>query len=371
MSKKIIAGFFLLLGVFVPDTSQALDYIPYHHNIKHYPKPIVTVYPVIGTINNPIKFDAGLSQNYRDETGSFRYRFKIEGEDWSPYQGPVFYYTPQDYGKFTIRVEAYDTQEKTSAFTETCFWVKTQEGGKNARVQIIKKPRYAGEKSEFLVKIFSAPNEGKWARVRWDFDGDGDFDTGWSENLRAHHIYKNPQVVRPKVEVQLREKVYKTLSLGEFVIRRNFALDQPKSVLQHRLDQMYSGNHSLLDPIQGDSIEGAAKIIRDKSGCRSAHCLRDKNLTAPISSSRNLSLQPKITVSKKEGTLQTLFIFDASNTQGKNPQFFWNIFDGENNLFAEGKQVKKRFDTKGEKTITVTIIDGNQQKKINFPVWVK
>lgn len=371
MSKKVLSGIFLLLGFIVSDLVSALDYVPYHSRVKHYPKPIVTAYPVIGTINNPIKFDASLSRNYRNENGSFRYRFKVEGQNWSRYQGPVFYYTPKNYGKFTIKVEVYDTQENTSAFAETCFWVKTQEGGKNAKVQVIKSPRYVDDSAEFLVKILSSPSEGKWARVRWDFDGDGDFDTGWSENLRVNHIYKNPQVVRPIVQVQLREKVYKTIDIGRFTVKRNFAKNFQGNLFEQALEKN-KGGLNLQNPIQGSSIEGAAKFIRDKSQCRDLSCLRDQNLTTSVRDTVDpANLKAKITVSKKEGTTQTNFIFDASNTQGKNPQFFWNIFDGKNNLYAEGKRISKRFSSTGKKIITVNIIDGNQRKKIEFPVWVK
>lgn len=372
MSKVVFSGFCLFFWGIFSGTAFALDYTPYHFQEKNYPNPVVTVYPVIGTINNPIKIDAGLSRNFLGESGSFRYRFKVEGNNnWSKYQGPIFYYTPQDYGKFTVKVEVYDTEEKTSSFTETCFWAKSQEGGKNARFQVIKKPQYVGDPAEFLVKIFSSPSEGKWARVRWDFDGDGKWDTGWSENLSGKHIYKKPRVVRPKVEVRLRENIYKTLELGTYSIRRNFSQNLQASALQRLQNGINSGITSNSNPIQGSSVEGAAKFIRDKSRCRDANCLLGQKLSDPANDSGSGGIQAKITVSKKEGTTQTNFIFDASNTKGKNPQFFWNIFDGKNNLFAEGPRVTQKFSSTGKKTITVNIVDGNQRKKVEFPVWVR
>ncbi len=168
------------------------------------PVPIFTVSPTSGLINTIFTFDASICSDDYDPTSSLRVRWDFEGDgiwdtDWDTNKTQNHQYSIA--GSYTAKLEVKDTDGLTAEYSN------------NITVTANAQPiaTFTLTPSEGLISVvftFDASactddfDPASSLQVRWDFEGDGTWDTDWDTNKIQSHQYSNTGSYTAKLVVK-------------------------------------------------------------------------------------------------------------------------------------------------------------------------
>ncbi len=248
---------------------------------------------------------------------------------------------------------------------------------------------------------------------RWDFNGDGKFDTPFSRTNFAEYTY--PRSGKFKVVVQVKnefsredkslvwqEKIVSIVNnetpTGFFEIKKVYKnIDKTKNS-----DWIYVGDRVQIIPkikdkdhypsalqvrfdIDGDDIwDTDFRYMRafpwqfNEAGEYIAK-MQIKDPNGVIVSTKQKILvhfnpppQIKVIVSKKSGKVGDFFTLDASSSKGHNLVYTWDIPDEKIIKNSQQSKLSLAFKTPGEKVISLRIMDNwGHSKWVQFPVFVR
>jgi uncharacterized protein (TIGR02145 family) len=159
--------------------------------INHKPEACFTVNPVINTVEHNFHFDASCCQDEEDsiEDLQVRWDWNDDGSWDTDYSTEKVidhdFNTP---GGYTIRLEVKDSEEATSETTKTV--TVTANDPPEAKFSVT--PTIGSTDTVFLFDASSSKdNEDPLEdlQVRWDWNGDGNFDTEFTYDKQFYHQY--------------------------------------------------------------------------------------------------------------------------------------------------------------------------------------
>jgi PKD repeat protein len=176
-----------------------------------YPNASINVYPSTGSTATTFYFDA--SQSFDGDDGrDIEYRWDLNGDgafelDWSEEenQPTTQYDTPGDY-EVTVQVRDSDGQTDEASLTltiseddfppEADFTITSDSGLTDKTI--------GTTSTTFTFNGSSSDDEedsSSELQVRWDFNGDGEYDTTFSDTKSAEHQYSDPDTYTITMEV--------------------------------------------------------------------------------------------------------------------------------------------------------------------------
>ena len=159
------------------------------------PKALFTVAPSSGTTDTQFEFDASACNDKEDETSTLEVRWDWENDgswdtDWS--SNKIINHKFNTEGEYTVVLEVKDSKGLKDSETHDVN-VQGGGGGNTPPTAIFSVSPTSGSTStsfEFDASD-SYDNEDPTSdlQVRWDFDGDGSWDSGWDYDKTENHQY--------------------------------------------------------------------------------------------------------------------------------------------------------------------------------------
>jgi|GEM_PF-1113766 hypothetical protein len=264
----------------------------------------------------------------------------------------------------------------------------------------------AGDKVVLTASIRQQSGGSGGFTYRWDFEGDGNWDTPFHNNSRVEHVFSRQGKYKPVVQVQNRDLVSTDATVPLQVVAStaphgNFTVDQryiyvgqkvhffpkiqdsqtPNSRIKVRFDAdgdgKWDNRFRHLTSFEWRYREAGQYVARmqtqDSSG--KVHAVARMVTVFP----ETQSVKARVKANRRYGDTKTVFEFDASDSVGQELRYAWDFdYRGTSDLISKGvkvvvgsEKVKKTFTTPGEKQISLRVIDrfGNEDL-LHFPVWV-
>lgn len=264
----------------------------------------------------------------------------------------------------------------------------------------------AGDKVRFTSSIRQQGGGTSGFTYRWDFEGDGVWDTPFHKNSTTEHVFSRPGNYKPMVQVQNKDLVSTQESVPLQVVAStaphgNFTVDQI---------YIYVGQKVRFFPKVQDSqtpdtrikvrfdVDGDGKWDNtfrhmtsfewtyNQAGQYIARMQTQDQSGKVVTIARSVTVFPqtqtpkaRVKVNTRYGNTKTIFEFDASDSTGQELRYAWDFdYKGTSDLISKGQKiavgsakVSKQFSTAGEKQIALRVIDrfGNEDL-LHFPVWV-
>ncbi len=281
---------------------------------------------------------------------------------------------------------------------QTSFSAQTE--GANRFFQAV-----VGDKIRFTAYIHQTDISGTRFTYRWDFEGDGKFDTTFRTDSSAEFIPPRPGTYRPTVQVQNEDLISTTAFIPLRVVanttpRGNFTVDRarihigelvrffPKAQdaqsLESRLETRFDADGDGEWDTRFRQMSSFDWRYSTPGNYVARMQVRDEN--ERISTvSRMVTVYPyekpvaRVKVTPQYGDTQTTFVFDASGSTGQDLRFVWDFdYKGPNDLISDSLQaiagtptLQRQFPTPGERHMALTVIDGmGNQDFVHFVVWV-
>ncbi|MCF7812235.1 hypothetical protein K9M59_01375 [Candidatus Gracilibacteria bacterium] len=262
-----------------------------------------------------------------------------------------------------------------------------------------------GDRLQFTAQLRYQDMTARDFSYRWDFQGDGVFDTPFLANSLAEYTIPREGILTPVVEVENEEGVRSRASLRLHVSPNtapnvSFTVDTAE-IYPGQLVRFYpkvsdlQHQHAYLETrfdADGDGNwdsrfrrVGTYQWRYEKPGTYITRMqVRDpsKKVTTVA---RRVTVRPyskptaRVTISQREGDTRTVFRFDASRSSGQGLRYYWDFdFQGSDDLVSDGtylqqgpKEMRRQFREPGEKQILLRVVDGSgQSDQIHFPVFV-
>ncbi len=191
MKKALLTILILVISGLV----QAVNLLP-QANLK------VSDYRV--ELGQEVVLDASDSLNPQGQRYRLQYRFKPNArEPWSQLSPtPIFRYKPQKTGNETAYLQVIDTERGYRNISTRNYRV-IEPQNKSARIVILNQdPLHVGEEV-FFQMVYNVPSNTDTQNiyVRWDFDSDGNFDTGFTNIQTVSYVFSEAKSMRPKAQV--------------------------------------------------------------------------------------------------------------------------------------------------------------------------
>lgn len=271
--------------------------------------------PTVGERDQPVTFNASDSRS-AEGGKSLQYRWKPTPRDeWTNFSGnPVFKFTTNRTGSFRAQLQVRDTLTGITQNTYRTYRVGEPIPRRAHMYVNPTNPQY-GEPVTFWVDVFKVRNEDiDDIQVRWDFDGNGTWDTPFRVNKQASKVFGPNQVrsFRPIAEVRFKD--------GDILKIENITPSGRRNVSRT------------------DFLSTKTPKIKVRSG----------GVVAPI-----LDVSPGSYGPHPE----TQFTFDA--TRSRVPRGGWLEWSFDNAPFEKGPLfLRKQFETPGTHTVRVRTCTG-------------
>ncbi len=167
------------------------------------PSANLSIQPSVGVMDQPIVFLADDSRNTRGQKTGLKYRFRVHpDEKWTEYSHrSQLSYVPRRMGSFKALLQVRDQDGRTSTTYRT--YKVREHSPRYARIEVINPHSAVGKPVYFRLKLIVPSSEDpEKVLVRWDFEGDGTFDTGFNKSKLVSHIYSAPGRLNPVVQIR-------------------------------------------------------------------------------------------------------------------------------------------------------------------------
>jgi uncharacterized protein (TIGR02145 family) len=174
------------------------------------PQAAFTVSPSSGTTQTQFAFDASGCSDEEDNSSSLQVRWDWENDgnwdtDWSSNKTVSHQYSSA--GNFTIAMEVKDSEGLTDAATRNVT-VEEETSNTPPTASFTVNPEEGTTETEFYFDASGcSDNEDSTddLEVRWDWENDGNWDTGWSTDKTETHQYNSEGNFTIKLEVRDKE----------------------------------------------------------------------------------------------------------------------------------------------------------------------
>ncbi len=181
------------------------------------------VNPESGTVETEFSFDASASSDAEDEASVLEVRFDFDGDsqfetDWTTEKTALHKYS--EVGNYDIKLEVKDSGGLVSEKVKTVTVNELPNTAPVANFMVNPESGIVDTEFSFDASASSdAEDEASVLEVRWDFDGDNQFDTDWITEKTATYKYDAIGTYMVKLEVKdsgglVSEKV-KTVTVNE------------------------------------------------------------------------------------------------------------------------------------------------------------
>lgn len=191
-----IIGLLFMIGLIVPPTVLLAS--------NYDPTASFTISPSSGSLDTTFTFDASSSYDQRGFSNYLEYRWNFEyGDedftDWSSTPYASYQYTSTGTKKVALEVRDED------GFTDRTYSSVTvwETGGWDAWFNV--SPTSGDTSTVFTFEADTAGRGGSSGtdyEVRWDFDGDGTWDTSYDDTLISYHTYGSTGYYNPRMEIK-------------------------------------------------------------------------------------------------------------------------------------------------------------------------
>lgn len=193
--KNLLRLFFVGIAVFLSMGSVSASGLPQANFI---------VTPAMGRVSSEFTLDARQSRNAAGNLGGVEIRYKLtSGGNWSEWtRRTIQKFTPMDTGTMRVTVQVRDI--KTGQVQTTYRTIKVISSWmRRAWISVKNYTAEVGEPIDFQLELalqsFDDPND---VEVRWDFDSDGNWDTGFSRQKLVTHVFDTATTTSPTAEVR-------------------------------------------------------------------------------------------------------------------------------------------------------------------------
>ena len=188
------------------------------------PKPCFSVTPAAGDTNTDFAFDASCTTDWESTAGTLEFRWDFDGDgtfDTLFSNDPIAHHRFETPGTKMVVLEARDEQHLSD---QTSRSLEVEQGNLSptACFEIVPQSGTTETAFEFDASCSSDTEDSVDAlQVRWDFDGDGIFDTQFSHSKVAYFTFDTAGYKLPTVEVMDSEGATDTTSHRIFVQETN------------------------------------------------------------------------------------------------------------------------------------------------------
>jgi uncharacterized protein (TIGR02145 family) len=190
-----------------------------------------TIKPAFGTVDTTFTFDASGVADLEDPAADLQVRWDWESDsvfdtDFSATKTITHKYATG--GTMYISVEVKDTRGATSRFTD---FVKVQWNNRPPKAAMNITPKSGFLQDEFRMDASAcsdAEDKNADLQVRFDFEGDGTWDTEYSKTKVVTHVYTNPGTFNVQVMVKDKEESTDTETVALQVQPANTGPELPK-----------------------------------------------------------------------------------------------------------------------------------------------
>ena len=167
------------------------------------PQANLKISPSVGSVYSEITFDASDSRNVGGNQSGLKYRFRFQPSgDWTSFSSnSKATFIPKQVGNYRAHLQVKNRDGLTNT-TYTSYKVRGQEL-RQARVEVLNPRALVGESVFFQLHInIPSGQDPDKVSARWDFDGDGRFDTSFLTRKIVSYEYDKALSVTPRVEVK-------------------------------------------------------------------------------------------------------------------------------------------------------------------------
>ena len=260
----------------------------------------------------------------------------------------------------------------------------------------------AGDKIRLFAQISNHHQIAK-LEYRWDFEGDGTWNTPFGASTNQEHIYDRAGKYAPRVEVRKIRDIEQDILQSDTMTIEVSDNNDPEGWIDFGAEKIC---------YQGDTITATAKVYDQESSSNvlkvrwdfdndgiwdtDLSTAKTHQYTLRTEGKQSMRIQivdpggksisvrktfvvepsPQVTaavdVSSKIGFVGQPMQFDASRSLGHNLGYQWKTFGEPDDYGNSGKIISKIFRYPGKKEITLTIVDQlGQSAKVSFEVEVK
>ena len=162
------------------------------------------VSPAVGRVSSEFTLDARQSRNAAGNLGGVEIRYKTSsGGNWSKWTRRTMQkFTPMDTGNMRVHVQVRDVKTKQVQATFRSIKVLST-WSRRAWISVNSSVVEVGQPVDFQLELslqsFDNPTD---VDVRWDFDSDGIWDTGFSRQKLVTHVFDTATIISPTAEVR-------------------------------------------------------------------------------------------------------------------------------------------------------------------------
>jgi hypothetical protein len=164
----------------------------------------VSITPRLGGAGSTFLIDATDSRNAAGNPGGIEMRCQMTpSSGWSEFSSQLkIEFTPQTIGSYTAKCQVRDRQTQLISTTYRTYKVVSS-FPRSASIRVEKTKTYVGQPVDFEIILSTGASDNQnEVQVRWDFDHDGIWDTGWSRAKKVSHVFDTAMTVSPRAEVK-------------------------------------------------------------------------------------------------------------------------------------------------------------------------
>ena len=164
--------------------------VNFHEDLIH---PDFSWTPVEGKAKDTFLFDASATKHETDPDRIFTYTWDIKSEvTYGPFKEPLFNHVFETSGLQAVTMKATDQNGLFNSITKDIFVIKEN---KPPTPRILVPTPYGNIATNFWFSSWPSTDDVTGPSrllVRWDFEGDGIWDTGWSYDKEVFHQFTTP-----------------------------------------------------------------------------------------------------------------------------------------------------------------------------------
>ena len=267
----------------------------------------------------------------------------------------------------------------------------------NAYVEAI-----TGDNIRFYAQITQHDQVAKLEH-RWDFEGDGTWDTPFGAHINQEHIYDRPGRYEPRVEVRKIRDIEQDVVQSDTMVVEILDNTDPQGWIDFGAEKIC---------YVGDTITATAKVYDQESSSSELkvrwdfendgiwdtklstnkahqHTLKETGkqsmriqIVDPGGKSvfvrKSFVVEPSpavkaaVDVSSRVGYVGQPMTFDAGRSEGHNLGYRWKVFGEPDDYGQSGEKISRVFRYEGKKEITLTVVDqlGNSDR-VSFSVDIR
>lgn len=167
----------------------------------------VTIAPHTGGAGSTFIIDAGDSRNAAGNPGGIEMRCQVSPTSgWTDFSARLrLEFTSHTVGEYTAKCQIRDRKTKLIATTYRPYKV-INTFPRSARIVASDTKAYVGHPVDLELRLSTGPSDNpNEVQVRWDYDNDGKWDTGWSRQKKVSPVFDTTRTVSPRAEVKFQD----------------------------------------------------------------------------------------------------------------------------------------------------------------------